>query len=343
MTWFKVDDSFHGHPKLADLESGPSFAEAVALWTLAGSWCASHLTDGRVPATALRRLVPFDWRNAAAELVRVGLWHAEDDGGYRFHGWHDYQPTAASVEAERAASRGRLQRWREKNRNRSAVVGTSVGTSVDDAVDASVTALHTPSQTPHVTPHETPRETVTPTRPDPTRISPNGDTARDHEPTTTIRVEHSTVVDLFGRLRSEAHQAKHGRPGGTYRRGPRDWQPVEDLCAWAAAQPEPAAALEDSLRGYLADEWAAGAGWPISAWAKDPGRYNGRLLPQEGTQEAAKREEATRARVRELRDLARAVERRGDWTERDRLRQEADDLVRAMLRERETVAAGGAV
>lgn len=303
MTWFKVDDSFHGHPKLADLESGPSFAEAVALWTLAGSWCASHLTDGRVPATTLRRLVPFDWRDAAAELVRVGLWHAEYGGGYRFHGWHNYQPTAASVEAERAAGRGRLQRWREKNRNRSA--------TVDGVVDAPVTPHVTALHTPHVTPSETACETVTPTRPDPTRPSPNGDTARDHEPPTTNRVEHGDVVALFARLRSEAHQAKHGRPGGTYRRGPRDWQPVEDLCAWASDQPEPAAALEDSLRGYLADEWAAGAGWPISAWAKDPGRYCGRFLAQEGTKKATEEEIRLQVALKGLRaryDAARGTD-----------------------------------
>jgi hypothetical protein len=147
MTWFKVDDSFHTHPKLAELEAGPRFAEAIALWTIAGSWCAHHLTNGRVPAAALRKLVPFPAARAAAELVRVGLW-VEADGGYAFHAWCDYQPTKERVEAERAASAGRLAKWRKKN---------------------AATPAVTPTETPPATPPVTPFQTLPPTRPDPTR------------------------------------------------------------------------------------------------------------------------------------------------------------------------------
>lgn len=113
MTWFAVDDSFHAHPKIAALESGKYFAEAVALWTLAGSWCASQLTDGRVPAHQLRRLAPFKTREAAAELVRVGLW-VEREEGYEFRDWDDYQPSKDEVESRRKKSANRSRKYRNK-------------------------------------------------------------------------------------------------------------------------------------------------------------------------------------------------------------------------------------
>lgn len=114
-------------------------------------------------------------------------------------------------------------------------------------------------------------------------------------------VDHAHVVRVYSQLRSEAHQAKTGNPGGTYRRTTRDWQPVEDLVAWAREQSDPAATLEDSLRGYLADEWATGAGWPISTWAKDPGRYNGRFQPRGGAYKAAEALERAEVATREAR------------------------------------------
>lgn len=293
MTWFAVDDSFHGHPKLAALEDGPCFAQAVALWTVAGSWCAHHLTDGAVPSAQLRKLVPYPTSKAASELVRVGLW-SETDGGYQFNDWDHYQPTREEVEEKRMKGAARTRKSRAMQRAR----------------NASCNAV-----TPSVTNGER-NASVTLPRPDPTRsqsVSPNGETiahVRAHDPEPP-RVEHGDVVALFARLRAEAHQAKHGRPGGTYRRGPRDWQPVEDLCAWASEQPEPMAALEDSLRGYLSDEWATGAGWPVSAWAKDPGRYCGRFLAREGVQKATDEEKRLQVALRDLRaryDAARGTD-----------------------------------
>lgn len=44
MTWFKVDDTFYGHPKT--LKAGNA---AVGLWVKAGAYAAQHLTEGVVP------------------------------------------------------------------------------------------------------------------------------------------------------------------------------------------------------------------------------------------------------------------------------------------------------
>ena len=101
VTWWKVDDALHSHPKW--LATPP---RARALWVTAGSWCASHLTDGFVPTKAI---ATFDARQADARaLVKSGLWEVVD-GGYRFHGFAKYQPTKEEVEAVRAAARERAR------------------------------------------------------------------------------------------------------------------------------------------------------------------------------------------------------------------------------------------
>lgn len=151
------------------------------------------------------------------------------------------------------------------------------------------------------------------------------------EKTNPPEVDHEHVVKLYSRLRSEAHRVKTGQPGGTYRRGPRDWQPVEDLVAWAREQTDPAGMLEDSLRGFLADEWAIGAGWPISTWAKDPGRYNGRLpargMAQEAPDELGRLDDAVR-RARLAYEASRGTD------DRSRLAQEWEAAKAALAAER---------
>ena len=67
MTWFHVDDGFWGHPKLDGMTHG-----AIALWVVAGSWCARYLKDGVVPVDRVAKLgFGLDHAN---ELVRAGLW-----------------------------------------------------------------------------------------------------------------------------------------------------------------------------------------------------------------------------------------------------------------------------
>jgi len=103
MTWFKVDDSFHSHPKAA----AASLA-AIGLWTVAGAWCGDHLTDGNVPHHVILSLS----RGAvglADELVTCGLWR-RTKSGYRFHQWDERNPNRSTVEEQRLkrASAGRL-------------------------------------------------------------------------------------------------------------------------------------------------------------------------------------------------------------------------------------------
>jgi hypothetical protein len=108
VTWFKVDDDFYDHPKVKGI---PKRARpgAIALWTMAGSWCARYLMDGIVPGHQVSELgsLPKD----AQTLVDVGLWLIVP-GGYQFHDWSAYQPSRAQVEEEREKARKRMQRRR---------------------------------------------------------------------------------------------------------------------------------------------------------------------------------------------------------------------------------------
>jgi hypothetical protein len=95
VTWFKVDDSYYDHPKVFDAPDC-----AVALWTRAGAWAARNLTDGFVPSGMPARLCD-DPDTAVKELVRRGLW-TRTSGGYKFHDWSDFQPSAQAVAELRA-------------------------------------------------------------------------------------------------------------------------------------------------------------------------------------------------------------------------------------------------
>lgn len=103
MTWFKVDDGFHAHPKIL----GCTLA-ARGLWVTAGSYCAQQLTDGFVPDVLVRM---HNGVKAARELVAAGLWVAVD-GGWKFHEWSEYQPSRADVRDRRDAVNDRKRRSR---------------------------------------------------------------------------------------------------------------------------------------------------------------------------------------------------------------------------------------
>lgn len=111
MTWFKVDDSFHSHPKV--MAASPA---ALGLWVVAGSWSGMNLTEGHVPSHVLPRLVPKAER-LARELVAVGLWDRVENG-FVFHDWTSYNPTRSEAIAarERQSSGGAIgnhRRWHE--------------------------------------------------------------------------------------------------------------------------------------------------------------------------------------------------------------------------------------
>lgn len=117
MPWFKVDDRLAFHPKV--MKAGN---EAIGLWVRAGSWAAAHLTDGEIPSEMLPILGGN--RIQAGRLVRAGLW-VEFDGGYKFHDWTVYQPSAEDAKAaedaeKRGGSWGNHVRWHVKKKVKNA-------------------------------------------------------------------------------------------------------------------------------------------------------------------------------------------------------------------------------
>lgn len=92
--WFRVDVGFFEHPKVTKLRSDPTlYAKAVTLWLAGAAYCTRQLTDGKLPKSALRLLVPFRNTKVCRALCEAGLWIDHDDH-YTFHDWHEYQYTA---------------------------------------------------------------------------------------------------------------------------------------------------------------------------------------------------------------------------------------------------------
>lgn len=118
MTWGKVSDDLHSHPKWTGCSPN-----AKALWVTALSYCSGYLTDGRVERGAhlptlavetfgLRPSAGKTAEKAAAELVECGLWK-QTATGWRFHDWKDNNPTAASV--RRRKGNDRWRQWLHKS------------------------------------------------------------------------------------------------------------------------------------------------------------------------------------------------------------------------------------
>jgi hypothetical protein len=111
VTWFAVDDKFWSHPKTLGIS-----LSAVGVWTLAGSWCSSHLTDGYIPADALAMVCRRKTTAQVQELVERNLWTPMGDG-WQFVDWSQWQKSKTEVEAKRAATRARQEAYRQRQKS----------------------------------------------------------------------------------------------------------------------------------------------------------------------------------------------------------------------------------
>ena len=169
--WFRVDDTFLGHPKAVGLSN-----DALATWTRAGDWCAWQLTDGVFERDQLAEFAgdADDPDAVAAELLRRRLWEpGADDGQVQFHDWGDWNPTRAQVLAKRKADTERRRRWLASRRDPATGRAASDhdvnhGVTPDHGVSNAVTdpdhdVNHGVMGPDHGVDH------TSPTRPDPTR------------------------------------------------------------------------------------------------------------------------------------------------------------------------------
>lgn len=232
MSWFRVDDSFPAHPKLEALGSGAEHAYAVAMWTLMGADSSARGTDGAVSRARLGRVLPWPARvldRASADLVRVGLWIATEDG-WQFHDWTHYQPTKEQREKERAATRERQRAWKEKRR-----VGNASGNAVTDAVSNTVSDGV---------------DNTAPSRPVPSR--PNGGEAPP--PPDPTEPEETTLRDRVVRRWGATFEAVRGALPA------RDDRSAREVVTWlranAANVGKPESAILDAvLEAYWREPW----------------------------------------------------------------------------------------
>lgn len=118
MVWFKVDDGFHAHPKAVAAGNA-----ACGLWARCGSYSSHYSTDGFIPNDTAKL---YGSRAEIAKLVAAGLWTVED-GGYRMHDFHEYNPTAEEVAEDRARNAERQKRWRGGRRRNTVTEAVSNG------------------------------------------------------------------------------------------------------------------------------------------------------------------------------------------------------------------------
>ena len=103
-----LDDNVNEHPKIEALSD-----RAFRGWHRALGWSARLQTDGRIPAH-----MPKTWQlrpTHVEELVAIGLWDRNGDGGLVIHDYHDWQPPSDPVERERWLARRRQYRRRHGN------------------------------------------------------------------------------------------------------------------------------------------------------------------------------------------------------------------------------------
>lgn len=113
MPWVRLDEQFPDHPKV--VQAGPL---AGWLHVCGLAYCNRLLTDGFVPAGQVPKLADFDgiWTEPDGAAVQIcidpfdlvkqleaaGMWKRVTNG-YLIHDYNDYQPTKATVMAERKA------------------------------------------------------------------------------------------------------------------------------------------------------------------------------------------------------------------------------------------------
>lgn len=134
MPWFRLDDSFHSHPKV--IAAGN---EAIGLFIRCGTYAAQNLTDGAVrrDIAVLYGAETHPWGADGSRgtetlgdiLVKVGLWH-RTRAGWRIHDYLDYNFSREQVLKERKAAAERQRKWKQARQHGE---GNAVSNAVTNA------------------------------------------------------------------------------------------------------------------------------------------------------------------------------------------------------------------
>lgn len=115
MTWAKLDDAFHSHPKVrAAWYRCPA---SIGLHVLGITYCADHETDGVVPGWFVAGFFhkPKDLEAALSALLDLGMWQRQDDD-FLIHDFLDYHEPRAAKAEKRAEEARRKKEERERKR-----------------------------------------------------------------------------------------------------------------------------------------------------------------------------------------------------------------------------------
>lgn len=268
MTYAKLHDTFLSHPKVTLLESGPCFAEAIALWTMSVSWCSAQLSDGIVPRHMIRKLVPFEWQNAASELVRVRLWRVKGDD-FAFHDWSSHQKSAHRIAGEKSANATRQRVSRDRKRA-SRVTLSESNALLPDGVTSAISKGDKGEKGERVSESATRTPTLVETHePDQTRAGAVADRfAAQFAPKTGTSADD--VARWFSARRESAGFGRWHWTRKTY--GP-DFDALSKIVAALAGEPDPEATFDAACRGFFADEGCKARRFPISFLAHDFGSF----------------------------------------------------------------------
>jgi hypothetical protein len=112
--WAKLDDALIDHRKISAAgaflgKNGDGRAIALGFFAIALMWSNKHLSDGVIPEAVVRSWSHVKKPLAVAEaLVQAGLFERTGDG-FRIHDFHDFNPTAQKVKADREWDRRRKE------------------------------------------------------------------------------------------------------------------------------------------------------------------------------------------------------------------------------------------
>lgn len=104
MPWFRLEESFHHHPKVRRAGNA-----ATGLWVRCATYSAQYLTDGVVPTEVVHE---YGRSREIDALMTSGLWVRNGDG-FLIPDYLDYNPSAEQVRADRARARERQRKVRE--------------------------------------------------------------------------------------------------------------------------------------------------------------------------------------------------------------------------------------
>lgn len=111
MSWIRLSDTLHSHPKRWRVG-----LPELGLWAVCLSWSGGSGLDGFLPAPVVASQGGSNARKLADRLVKAGFWepatHPEYGSGWQIHGWAEYNISQQEWAETRRKNREKVARHR---------------------------------------------------------------------------------------------------------------------------------------------------------------------------------------------------------------------------------------